>query len=602
MKSIAWISGLTLGLWLGGATGVTGSPPLGHRDFYPSPEHPVGFLGDGSAAFPGATPVAVWAERGGIRYVQSENNTGTWAWDSEKPVNIVWKTSIPRPDLPYRGVIPRGFEGQSHAGVIIVGDRAVTTADPYFLYGFDMNTGKELWRADCNQFDLMPRDQAERALALLSQDPWKAWDEAFGKKGQHGDPTFDKPQTPEVLRELNRLGVKFPLPTNGKDVYFYTGSAYATPVSDGRHIWAAFQNCMVVCYDLDGKRRWAKWDYKLTNRSIGYGHLKSPLLVGDTLIVDLGYANDGTWRDMQSHGITIRLAAFDKHTGTKKWEREQRMRSSHACASGQEVPLWVKVGEQRRSVVYSATAGELYDPETGAVLVSEMFYTEGHATPVVNRDQPDTFYLPVSPEGGASQRPEAYRMHAVQVLASADGTFRTTNLWSVAIAKRGQTSGSGNRSPAYWNGRLYRHNEMDGDKRGGLVWLVEDGKVVGDFPGLRRSGNPRWGGWGGYGSSTLAGNKVYMFVGSFCQVSELIGDSGDPKKSSESILLRDGDLTGKPVNGDERRGSQLNGFPFFSGNRLVYRTHENLYCIGNPDQPYDWNPASRAPAVEKVSP
>ena len=37
--------------------------PLGSPDFYPSPEHPVGWRGDGSGRFPGATPPTVWSRR-----------------------------------------------------------------------------------------------------------------------------------------------------------------------------------------------------------------------------------------------------------------------------------------------------------------------------------------------------------------------------------------------------------------------------------------------------------------------------------------------------------------------------------------------------------
>jgi outer membrane protein assembly factor BamB len=37
--------------------------PLGSPDFYPSPEHPIGFRGDGTGRFPGATPPAVWNRR-----------------------------------------------------------------------------------------------------------------------------------------------------------------------------------------------------------------------------------------------------------------------------------------------------------------------------------------------------------------------------------------------------------------------------------------------------------------------------------------------------------------------------------------------------------
>ena len=39
------------------------TPPLGSPDFHPSPEHPVGWRGDGSGRFPGATPPTVWSRR-----------------------------------------------------------------------------------------------------------------------------------------------------------------------------------------------------------------------------------------------------------------------------------------------------------------------------------------------------------------------------------------------------------------------------------------------------------------------------------------------------------------------------------------------------------
>jgi hypothetical protein len=37
--------------------------PLGSPGFYPSPERPVGWRGDGSGRFPGATPPTVWSRR-----------------------------------------------------------------------------------------------------------------------------------------------------------------------------------------------------------------------------------------------------------------------------------------------------------------------------------------------------------------------------------------------------------------------------------------------------------------------------------------------------------------------------------------------------------
>jgi len=53
--------------WLLFAAGIplpaSDTAPLGSPDFYPSPEHPVGWRGDGSGRFPGATPPTVWSRR-----------------------------------------------------------------------------------------------------------------------------------------------------------------------------------------------------------------------------------------------------------------------------------------------------------------------------------------------------------------------------------------------------------------------------------------------------------------------------------------------------------------------------------------------------------
>lgn len=46
-----------------GATPASDKAPLGSPDFYPSPERPVGWRGDGSGRFPGATPPTTWSRR-----------------------------------------------------------------------------------------------------------------------------------------------------------------------------------------------------------------------------------------------------------------------------------------------------------------------------------------------------------------------------------------------------------------------------------------------------------------------------------------------------------------------------------------------------------
>lgn len=86
--------------------------PLGHKDFYPSPEHPVGWRGDGSGRCPGANPV-----------------TG---WDDKSGKNILWKLKL-----------PFGL-GQP----VVVGNKVFTQGDPNTVFAVDALTGKVLWQVD----------------------------------------------------------------------------------------------------------------------------------------------------------------------------------------------------------------------------------------------------------------------------------------------------------------------------------------------------------------------------------------------------------------------------------------------------------------------
>src|SRR5262245_33496234 len=82
--------------------------PLGSPDFYPSPEHPIGWRGDGTGRYAAATPPTVW----------SRNEKG------EKK-NIVWETKLPC---------------YTFSSPIIVGDKVITRSEPYDLICLNKNT------------------------------------------------------------------------------------------------------------------------------------------------------------------------------------------------------------------------------------------------------------------------------------------------------------------------------------------------------------------------------------------------------------------------------------------------------------------------------
>ena len=74
MRKLTHLS-CTLTLALAGSLSAAEPPRYGAADFVPTPERPVGYRGDGSGIYPGATPPLHFSEKGGT--------------------NLLWVTKIP---------------------------------------------------------------------------------------------------------------------------------------------------------------------------------------------------------------------------------------------------------------------------------------------------------------------------------------------------------------------------------------------------------------------------------------------------------------------------------------------------------------------------
>src|SRR5689334_9815936 len=77
------------------SAGADAPVPLGSPDFRPSLERPLGWRGDGSGRFPGATPVTKWSE----------------------PKNVRWKTVV----------------GRSYSSAVVTDKLAFVTSEPNLL-------------------------------------------------------------------------------------------------------------------------------------------------------------------------------------------------------------------------------------------------------------------------------------------------------------------------------------------------------------------------------------------------------------------------------------------------------------------------------------
>jgi outer membrane protein assembly factor BamB len=264
-------------------------------------EFPRGWRGDGSGTFVSQHPPVKWSAT----------------------QNVLWRTPMP---------------AKSNSQPVIVGNRVFTLVEPNTLICLDRSSGKILWQRTNSYKDLLGDAKWVKVEVQLKRyreqvtviEKTKRDLAKFRKKLADADPNV-----PDAIRNLQELIRNYEariegrqkeidqLPLAKKWKTFPThrgknGYTTATPVADGKHIWAVFGNAVVCCYDLKGNRRWMKRMKDKPHRM--FGHSASPLLVGERLIVNIEdtVALDKTtgqelWRTGwgQGWGSAIRVNAAD---------------------------------------------------------------------------------------------------------------------------------------------------------------------------------------------------------------------------------------------------------------------------------------------------
>lgn len=149
--------------------------------------------------------------------------------------------------------------------------------------------------------------------------------------------------------------------------------ASATPASDGKHVWVAFQRLrtrtpsddmprkpreaptlkkadlvsemFVACYDFEGNLVWSRTPGQFYSP---HGFCTSPILYKDTIILN----GD---QDAEAY-----LVALDKATGAERWRTERPNRYRSYCA-----PLIIQAAGRNQLVLSGAKTVASYDPDTG---------------------------------------------------------------------------------------------------------------------------------------------------------------------------------------------------------------------------------------------
>jgi outer membrane protein assembly factor BamB len=575
--------------------------PYGHPDFYPSPERPVGWRGNGTGAWPGARPVT--------------------NWNADTGQNVVWRSPMPAP---------------SFAQPLVVGERVFTMADPHILLCVNAHSGAILWQTEVDHTAVMEPDKREKArserrfifdtrrefgkwceaqlafeqklkekkitveaikivldmagdkdggidtslvgesaaidaaikaeyLALTKQKREKG----FGDTGGYRCGMTPEKDSPLAKRfaEANR---EFDLYVTDGWAEPWTTLTFATPCSDGSNVYVTTMNNAVAAVGLDGKIRWLVWD-RLEERSkglvnqygspgIGTRFCPSPLLADGKLVVN----QNGEIR------------AYTAATGKKLWG----IYNPHKCTfqfpwrppPEATSPAWTRlalpeggsmavVADGGGLLVTEGTfSGFLFRLDDGAIVGRGMGGTWSQ-TPIFDGD----LYMwrrsgPAVADPRGAQRLKAVSRDKVEI----------ENVWSL---ERSGAGGGG--SDAYHDGRLFLINQVF-DSRTGDVRVLHPSLPTGKQEQRVDTGCP---------SPIVAGGHEYCF-----------GRGGD----AWVFDVRGGSvITIRPAYKDNRVneeqewlwrhawcGNQQNSSPCVQANRIFWRSKGYLWCFGDPAVPF----------------
>lgn len=126
-----------------------------------------------------------------------------------------------------------------------------------------------------------------------------------------------------------------------------TGSmAPASPVTDGKHVWASFGSRGLYCLDMNGNVVWEAETVKMKKNG-RFGEGSSPVLVDNAVIV------------LADHEGQSKLFAFHRDTGKIIWERDREEESSW------NTPAVATVGDRTEIIATAPGSIRSYDAATG---------------------------------------------------------------------------------------------------------------------------------------------------------------------------------------------------------------------------------------------
>jgi outer membrane protein assembly factor BamB len=363
----------------------------------------------------------------------------------------------------------------------------------------------------------------------------------------------------------------------------YTSYSFATPVTDGTYVYVTTANNVVAAVDYRGKVAWMIWECRRGRGAFGAQtagvmhtqYVPSPTLLDGKLVVN-------------QMGL---LRAYDAATGKKLWE----VWGPSAVADGKIPDRYYYRGDPEAS---SPTAGYLPLPDGGRLAV--VTDSGGHLWrlddgKLLARGVPEGRTVILHRESGIVVGSGT----VARLQAKGREEVTVTPLWSGAFMK-------------------FCSQPMVGDHYVSLDTRAAGGKTNRAAAFDVRTGAVSWTSKGDmcaygdeYCSPIIAGGRLYAFrssTGRGYKVATSLSEVDNGVLTCAVADLETGAVSVLPSAAIDKRclgddefavlnktvgwGYQQNASPSAQGNRLFYRSRGTLWCIGDPKQPYDWNPAS----------
>ena len=158
------------------------------------------------------------------------------------------------------------------------------------------------------------------------------------------------------------------VPTDGVEhVYPKNSRASATPVTDGKLVYASFGTHGLAAFDFSGKMAWHTPVGQLNNY---HGSAGSPILYKDRLFIYQDHRGTESTKSF--------VAAYDKTTGKQLWKTDRTE------MTGWGTPVVIRAGDHDELIVSSMRKVYGYNPDTGKELWTVSGLTvEVIPTPVV---------------------------------------------------------------------------------------------------------------------------------------------------------------------------------------------------------------------------